>query len=429
MPKPVPRPVAELGLRNSISSPAPHDDDGAAEDELGSESDIDDWLGEIDRRKSYFLRDETLTQFSYDGAAPQESAKPQKLPSWPEGKDPETEHFIRSQFESIQADPSAPPIKPRNPLHNLLLNRGVVKVPRPGAAVIGRQPSAPALPASNPRKPLGLTADMLVTRRGHDTPDTVLPGARSPVEADPSEKVDKAEAENKHAAGTGWQGSLLERKIGRDAKLYQQAEKREQMKDPMVRLRAAHHTPTTTTTSPTPKDRHEFGALDAARTPGAAGQADGKPRPAPSDVTYAWDIRRALDAGSAAADQHNGQIPRKMTRLPPLSYSHEIAQIPVCSQQGHGPTLLINNYLSNRLLQQQNKTPPESLPRVVYSTLTFPASLASAADNPHRSRDSAALLASSTGPHTMPAYGAPLGAHSHRQIHYAFDHSETLPTL
>ncbi|KAJ3137987.1 hypothetical protein HDU90_001462 [Geranomyces variabilis] len=441
MPKPAARPVGESGLKNDISASAAHEGDGVVEDELGSESDIDDWLGELDERKSYFLRDETLTQFSYDGAA-QANEKPQKLSSWPEGTDPETEHFIRSQFESIQADPSAPPIKPRNPLHGLLLNRSVVKVPRPGAAVIGRQPSAPVSPASEPRKPLGLTADMLVTRRGHDTPETtatptVLPGARSPVEVEPSEKGDKEEAENAHATGAGWKltnkltQALLERKIGRDAKLHHQAEKREQMKDPMVRLRAAHHTPTTTT-SPSLKDRRGFGALNAARTPGtASGQSDSKPRPAPSDVTYAWDIRRALDAGSAAAEQYENQLPRKMTRLPPLSYSHEIAQtqIPVCSQQGHGPTLLINNYLSNRLLQQQTKPPPESLPRVVYSTLTFPASLASAADDPHRSRESAALLASSSGLHTMPAYGAPLGAHSHRQIHYAFDHSETLPTL
>ncbi|KAJ3163463.1 hypothetical protein HDU86_000042 [Geranomyces michiganensis] len=429
---PVPRPVGKAGGDSAVDTATANDDDDVA-DELASENDIDEWLEDLDEKKSYFLRDEQLTQFSYDEAVPQTSDKAPTQPSWPKGKDPETERFIRSQFESIQSNPAAPAIKPRTPLHSLLLNRGVVKVPRVGAAVIGHHPSAGA-PASSEgtSKGLGLTADMLVTRRGHDTPEavvefaTVLPEAR--VAADPSENVHE-EVVNEHAtAGSGWKlknqltQALLERKIGRDAKLHRQAETREQMKDPMVRLRVAHHHHTPATAS---KNRRAFGALDAAGTPGTATTyGDGKPHNlARSHVTYAWDLRRWADAGTA--DQHY----RKTQRLPPLSYSHEIAQtqIPVCPQSGHGPTLLINNYLSNRLLQQQKSNPPEALPRVVYSTLTFLDSGTAAEER--RLRDPAAMTLASSGLHTMPAYGAPLGAHSHRQIRYAFDHSETLPTL
>ncbi|KAI8911379.1 hypothetical protein DFJ77DRAFT_469795 [Powellomyces hirtus] len=395
-------------------------------EELDSDSEIDQWLGDLDDKRDYFCGEETLVPLRHERKPSEVPEQRKQLPvPWPDGDDPEAERFLQQQYHALQNDLQGPAIQPRNPIRNLLLSRGVVKAPTPGTAVFGKHlyddVEVPTGRLS------GFTADMLMSRRwgsaqvSEEVTAPVVTESVIPAETRVSkaysdtnildQKSDQRSAEtldqkmhkksdqksdrksdqglDENDEDSGWRltskltQALLDRKLDRDARLHRQAELRERLKDPMERLRAH-------------KDPRE---------------AKGTPIGGTMDVTYAWDLQR-LQEGQADVSR------RASARLPPLSYSHEVSQAHLPTSRhattDRGPTLLINNYLTKKLVHGQHR-PGQPDPPVIYSTLTFP----------HPKND----LGSGFGHHTLPAYGAPLGHHSHRQIHYAFDHSDHLPTL
>ncbi|KAJ3011940.1 hypothetical protein HKX48_006561 [Thoreauomyces humboldtii] len=133
-----------------------------SEDDVDGDPGLDEWLEGLDDKKEFFCGEETLMDNNH--LQPVDAHPHQKeVAPWPTGADPEAENFLRHQFESMVNDPKVQRIQPRSPMRNLLLSRGVVRVPKAGEGTFGHilyeEDEVPHGRFS------GLTGGMLMSRR------------------------------------------------------------------------------------------------------------------------------------------------------------------------------------------------------------------------------------------------------------------------
>ncbi|KND02272.1 uncharacterized protein SPPG_09058 [Spizellomyces punctatus DAOM BR117] len=362
---PTPRPVAR-----------PHSPDDL--DDL--ETDVHKWLdnaneNEFDEKMDSYLQTENLVHFSQPVKPPIQRRVSKQYGA---AVHKDAEAVLRQQFETLLNSNDAPPIGPRDPLHMLLVSRGMVKTPSPGRTAFGdaREMSIRRTPSPEGRDPTGMTASMLLSRRSQA--DRLHQSVPDQPEHEAEKQPEDIGAEGEK---TAWNLSsevtqaLLQRKIGRDAKMQKQAKLRERLKDPMERLKTIQ-------------------ALQHASALKHGGEATR------NGVIYEWDVLTAKDLRPDYLQR------REPKRLPPLDHHFEN---PAQTNLGKtpGPVLLINNYVSKKLMRNhRDKESPEPQIHAVTPHLADP----------------------DIGHHTA-TYHVDAGPHSHRQLHYAFYHAEYLPSL
>ncbi|TPX69933.1 hypothetical protein SpCBS45565_g02108 [Spizellomyces sp. 'palustris'] len=300
----MPRPIAR-----------PHSPDDL--DDL--ETDVHKWLdnaneNEFDEKMDSYLQNENLVHFSQPAKPPMQR-RVSKQYGTVVHKDAEA--VLRQQFETLLNSHDAPPIGPRDPLHMLLVSRGMVKTPSPGRTAFGdaRELTMSRTPSPQGGDPTGMTASMLLSRRSQA--DRLHESVPDGPEHKAGNRLEDIAAEGEK---TAWNLSsevtqaLLRRKIGRDAKMQKQAKLRERLKGHIqYRFQRVKYAFLTARSSPLdPMERLKtIQALQHASALKHGGEATR------NGVIYEWDVLTAKDLRPEYLQRREGK------RLPPLDHPFE----------------------------------------------------------------------------------------------------------